>query len=637
MVTGEPIPAEKREGDEVVGGSVNQTGTLVFVATRVGEDSFLAQVARHIEQARALKPGIIQLVDRILKVYVPAVLAAAALAILIWTAGDWALTGRVDVARAIFAALAALVMGYPCALGMATPLAMMRGGGIAASRGILMRSGEPFQIFGQIDRALLDKTGTLTQGKPKVVELVPADGVTEEQLLALAAAAEDPSEHPLGRAVVSAAWERGLAIPQASEFQFSTGQGVAAKVAGAGVLVGKPGWLAAQGFPLDGLSERLAAMENRAQTVIAAAAGGRLLGLVGIADQLKPDAREAVQRLHKAGIEVVMITGDNERTAQAVATQAGISDFRAQALPGEKAQAVRELQAQGHRVMMVGDGINDAPALTQADIGIAIGAGTDIAIESSDVVLIGERLTAVAEAREIGAESFRKTKQNLTVAFIFNGIGVPAAITGLVAPTWAMIAMITSVSTVLANSFGARLRPRSLLTLEKRRRQRRALTQQLRTEMHIRSRPSPEHDAQTDERRDRTHPSSPGGRRTTRGAHLPRHELLRRRLDHRVVSRRVIVPSSITLASVSFHRVEGQVQMDRVTSRTCGTLAHGRQAAGRRKPADRCWCRPPAKPLHVKLLRGHPRPFDSRADLGERGLARCRGVVSERRESAVVG
>jgi heavy metal translocating P-type ATPase len=464
MVTGEPIPNEKGKDDEVIGGSVNQTGTLVFVTTKVGEDTFLAQVARHIEEARALKPGIIQVVDRILNVYVPAVLGAALLAIVIWTLGDWAITGQVNLARAVFAGLAALVMGYPCALGMATPLAMMRGGGMAAERGILMRSGEAFQVFGQIDRAVLDKTGTLTAGRPTVVSLIPVDGTSEQDLLALAAAVEEPSEHPLARAVIDASDERELDVPEATDFQSTTGQGVTATVAGRRVTVGKPDWLVEQQIPLDGLAARRAELEQSAQTVIAVSADGHLLGLVGIADEIKPDAREAVERLRAAGVESVMITGDNERTARAVAEQVGITEIRAQMLPDQKADAVRELQAHGHRVMMVGDGINDAPALTQADIGIAIGAGTDIAIESSDIVLVGARLTAVAEAREIGASSFRKTKQNLAVSLVFNGIGVPAAISGFVAPTWAMIAMISSVSAVLANSFGTRLRPGSLIS-----------------------------------------------------------------------------------------------------------------------------------------------------------------------------
>ncbi len=457
MVTGEPMPTGKREGTEVIGGSVNQTGTLTVEVARVGEDSFLAQIARNIEQARALKPGIIQLVDRIIVIYVPTVLVAAALAVLVWTLGAWAVTGRPDTPRAIFAALAALVLGYPCALGMATPLAMARGGGRAAERGILMRSGEAFQTFGQIRRVVLDKTGTLTAGKPTVTDVVPAADVTRGEILATAATAELNSEHPLGRAIVDAAFDAGLGIGDVDEFVSETGLGVSVMSAGIRLSVGRPEWTAPDGLStLDRERERL---EREARTVVAVARDGRLLGLIGIADAVKADAAEAVLRLRKVGIEPVMLTGDNARTAAAVGAVVGISDIRAGLLPGDKAQAVRELQEHGFRVMMVGDGINDAPALTQADIGVAIGAGTDIAIESADIVLVRDQLTALADARDIGVDSFRKTKQNLAVAFVFNGIGVPLAVTGLIGPVWAMIAMVGSVSLVLANSFGARLGP----------------------------------------------------------------------------------------------------------------------------------------------------------------------------------
>lgn len=457
MVTGESIPVKKRQGDEMIGGSVNQSGTFLFEVSRVGEDTFLAQVVRHIEEARALKPGIVQLVDRILGVFVPVVLAAAALAVLVWTVGAWAVTGQLDVSRGVFAALAALVMGYPCALGMATPLAMMRGGGMAAERGILMRSGEAFQVFGDIDVVVLDKTGTLTVGKPDVVDVATARVISEVELLSLAAAVEFASEHPLARAVVAAAEDRDLVIPDATEFCSVTGHGAIAKVEDATVVVGRPRWVATLGADLGGMAEHQEAMEQAAETVVAVSRNGTCLGLVGIADAIKPDAADAVARLRAVGISPVMVTGDNERTARAVAAQVGIDDVRAQVLPGEKADLVRHLQEAGHRVLMVGDGINDAPALTQADIGMAMGAGTDIAIESADVVLVGNQLTAVADARDIGVSSFRKTKQNLAIAFGFNGIGVPLAVTGLVEPTWAMIAMISSVSIVLANSFAARL------------------------------------------------------------------------------------------------------------------------------------------------------------------------------------
>ncbi len=457
MVTGEPIPADKAAGDEVIGGSVNTTGALVVKVTNIGDNTFLAQVARHIEEARALKPGIIQVVDRVLKVFVPLVLGAAGLSLVVWTLGAWAATGQMDLSRGIFATLAALVMGYPCALGMSTPLAMMRGGGMAAERGILMRSGEAFQVFGDIDTAVIDKTGTLTAGKPSVVEVVAAGGGGPDELLAMAAAVEISSEHPLARAVVTAAKERNLTIPEAGGFSSSTGQGVIASLAGVTVAVGKPGWVATHGADLAPLAERIQTMQEAAQTVVVVARDGTLAGLIGIADAVKPDARDAVARLRAAGITPIMVTGDNGATARAVAAEVGIEAVHAGMLPDRKAQVIRELQGQGHRVIMVGEGINDAPALTQADIGIAMGAGTDIAIESADVVLVGNRLTAVADARDIGAASFKKTRQNLAIAFAFNGIGVPLAITGLVQPAWAMIAMISSVSIVLANSFAARL------------------------------------------------------------------------------------------------------------------------------------------------------------------------------------
>jgi Cu+-exporting ATPase len=308
---------------------------------------------------------------------------------------------------------------------------------------------------------VLDKTGTPTAGKPAIAALVPAPGVSGKELLAAAAAVEAASEHPLARAVADAADDQGLDYPDAEGFSSETGQGVAATVEGIQVTVGKPEWVLAIGegnrARLDEHGQHRAEMEQQAQTVIAVARDGAPLGLIGITDQGKPDAAEAVQRLRERGLETVMLTGDTQRTANAMAAQVGITDARGGLLPGQKAAIDRELQSAGHRVMFVGDGINDAPALTQADIGIAIGAGTGTAIESSDVVLAGNRLTAIADARDIGVESFRKTRQNITVAFLFNGIGVPAAVSSFVGPVWAMLAMAASVSTVLANSFGTRI------------------------------------------------------------------------------------------------------------------------------------------------------------------------------------
>jgi Cu+-exporting ATPase len=461
LVTGEPIPDEKVPGDEVIGGSINQSGTLLVRVTHVGEESFLAQVIRHVEEARALKPGLLVLVDQVLKVYVPAVLAVAVAAFLFWTLGAVVLFGGADFTRAIFAALAVGVMGYPCALGMATPLAMIRGGGMAAEKGILMRSADAFQGFGRIDRVVLDKTGTLTKGQPRVVAVVPASGADRNDLLRLAAAVEAPSEHPLARAVVQRAAHEGIDAPSVEDFESLTGRGVRARVEGLEVVLGRPALAIELGADIGPILRRVEELEAQARTVVVVVADGTLLGALAIADPVKPDAAATVAELRARGIVPVMLTGDNERTARAVAEQVGISEIRAQVLPDEKAERVRELQQAGHRVAMVGDGINDAPALMQADIGIAIGAGTDIAIESSDVILVGERLSAVIDAWEVGRGSYRRTKQNLVIAFVFNGIGVPAATTGLVHPVWAMAAMATSVTTVLLNSFGLRVFNRS--------------------------------------------------------------------------------------------------------------------------------------------------------------------------------
>ncbi|MBI4491248.1 MAG: cation-translocating P-type ATPase [Chloroflexi bacterium] len=457
LVTGESMPEEKEPGDTVIGGSINQTGTLLVRVTRVGPESFLQQVARQVEQARALKPGILALVDQVLQVYVPAVLALSGGAFLTWTLGPWLVVGAPDWTRALFAALAVLVMGYPCALGMATPLAMIRGGGMAAEQGILMRSAEAFQVLQAVRTVVLDKTGTITRGTPAVSAVVTLAGQDQGEVLRLAAAAERASEHPLARAVVAAAEAQALVVPPATEFRAVAGKGVTATVEGHRVAVGSPRFVereAAQLGPARGQVETLQAAGN---TVVVLAVDGQPAALIALADQLKDDAQEAIARLRAAGLEPVMLTGDNARTARAVAERVGIAQYRAEVLPQDKAAAVRDLQRGGVRVAMVGDGINDAPALMQADVGMAIGAGTDIAIESADVVLIGARLGAVADAYHIGRAAYRKTVQNVTLAFLFNGVGVPLALTGLVHPVWAMIAMAASVTTVLANSFGVRL------------------------------------------------------------------------------------------------------------------------------------------------------------------------------------
>lgn len=459
LVTGESMPEEKNPGDEVIGGSVNQGGTLLVRVTKVEEESFLSQVAHQVEEARALKPGILQLVDRVLAVFVPTVVSFAALAVLTWTLGAWLVTGEPNFTRAIFAALAVFVMGYPCAMGMATPLAMIRGGGMAARQGILMRSGEAFQVLKDVKKVVLDKTGTITRGEPALVEVVALHGYEREEALRLAAAAERASEHPLARAVVDAAAEREVSVPEAEDFQAVSGKGVEATVEGHRLTIGSPRFVEGKGVELGPARERIEDLQAAGNTVVVLAVDEEPAALVALADRVKDDAREAVERLKAAGLDPVMLTGDNERTARAVAREVGISEYRSEVLPEDKAKVVQDLQEQGYRVIMVGDGINDAPALMQADVGIAIGAGTDIAIESADVVLVGERLGAVVDTYHIGKSSYRKTVQNISLAFAFNGIGVPLAVTGLVHPIWAMIAMAASVTTVLANSFAGQLLP----------------------------------------------------------------------------------------------------------------------------------------------------------------------------------
>lgn len=454
LVTGEPVPTERTTGDEVIGGSINGAGSLLVEVTRTGAESFLAQVVRHVEDARALKPGILHLVDKVLRVYTPTVLIVAATALTGWLAGSWAVTGEPEVRRAVFAGIGVLVMGYPCAVGIAAPLAIVRAAGEAADRGIIMRTGEAFQTFGQVRTIVLDKTGTLTQGRPAVHEIEAVDDPA--RLLALAAAAEHPSEHPLARAVVTAAEQRHLIIPAAQDFRTVTGFGVTAHVEGHEVLVGRPEFLRQRGIGLDRLAGSIEALEGIGRTVVAVAVDQQLSGVIALGDEIRPEAIEAVAALRQAGIRPVLATGDNHRAAAHVAAEVGIEEVRAGILPEDKAALVRQLQTGGTRVAMVGDGINDAPALMQADVGIAMGGGTDIAVESADVVIVRDDLTAILEARDTSRSSYRRTRQNVALAFVFNGIGIPAATTGLVYPVWAMVAMALSVTTIFINSLGGR-------------------------------------------------------------------------------------------------------------------------------------------------------------------------------------
>jgi heavy metal translocating P-type ATPase len=450
LVTGESIPIERREGDTVIGGSINGTGTLLIEVAAIGEAGFLSQVIRHVEDARALKPGILHLVDRVLRVYTPVVLAIAALAVVGWLLGSWLADGHADVERAVFAGLSVLVMGYPCAVGISAPLSIVRGAGQAAENGILMRTGEAFQGFRLVSKIVLDKTGTLTEGRPAVRE-IEAVGPTEHEILAMAAAAEASSEHPLAQAVLEAAFDRGVTPPDVDSFEALPGKGIVAGIGSSEVLVGNPHFLADRSVNLGELRSRIEALEAAGRTVIGVVRNGRALGIIALGDAIRSDAVRAVAGLREAGLKPILVTGDNERAARSVARELGIEEVHAGILPQEKAAIVRQLQADA-RVAMVGDGINDAPALMQADVGIAMGGGTDIAIESADIIILSNRLDALPVAREISRHSYGKMVQNVVLAFLFNGIGIPVAATGLIYPVWAMVAMAVSVTAIFINS-----------------------------------------------------------------------------------------------------------------------------------------------------------------------------------------
>jgi len=454
LVTGESIPVDKEPGDSVIGGSVNQLGSLLIEVTRVGEETFLQRVARYVEEAKALKPGIIILADRVLGIYVPAVIIIAIASFLFWYFGMALLGGKSSLLIAVYASLSVLIIGYPCALGMATPLALIRGSGLGARKGILMRSGEAFQIMKDVGKVVLDKTGTITMGRPNVVEIIPVGIKDTSELLQMVASAEARSEHPLAKSIVGEAKLQGLSLIEVTDFKTFPGFGVEASMNGERVLVGNIRFMEDHGVNLGGAEGKIEEMEQKGMTVISTTANGTLAGLIGISDQLKEDAGESIEGLRKRGLIPLMITGDNPRAARSVASRVGIDEVLSQVLPHQKADKIREVQSEGVRVAMVGDGVNDAPALMQADIGIAIGAGTDIAIESSDVILVRGELMGVNDAFDLSINTYRKIRQNLLWAFLFNGVGIPVAATGILHPLMAMGAMVMSTSAIMLNSFG---------------------------------------------------------------------------------------------------------------------------------------------------------------------------------------
>jgi len=468
LATGESMPVPKEPGDEVIGATVNGRGVLRVEATGVGEDTFLAQVIRLVEEAQASEVPIQAFADRITAVFVPIVLLVAFLTFAVWmlfpaamqsvAAGFSGLLPWVDptlgrVSLALFAAIAVLVIACPCALGLATPTALMVGSGKGAENGVLIRRGEAIQRMKDVDTLLLDKTGTITRGRPAVTDVVPAgDGPSERELLRLAASAEQDSEHPIGAAITARAAGEGLELAPASGVESVTGEGIVATIEGARVVVGSRRLMEREGVSAGVLEETLGRLEEQARTAVAVTADGVLLGVIAVADPVKEDSARAIAELASMGLEPVMITGDNERTARAIASQVGIEGVIAGVLPDEKSGEVRRLQEAGRVVAMVGDGINDAPALAQADVGIAIGTGTDIAIESADITLVQGDLSAVIKAVKLSRATFRKIRQNLFWAYFYNTVAIPVAVLGMLHPIIAEAAMAFSSINVVTNS-----------------------------------------------------------------------------------------------------------------------------------------------------------------------------------------
>ncbi|WP_314329514.1 heavy metal translocating P-type ATPase [Abiotrophia defectiva] len=422
MLTGESLPVAKKVGDQVVGASLNQQGSLIVETDKIGQDTTLAQIIHLVQAAQGSKAPIAQLADRVSAVFVPVVMTLALVAGLAWY-----LIGGQSWAFALTITIAVLVIACPCALGLATPTAIMVGTGKGAEQGILIKSGTALEMAHQVDAVVLDKTGTLTQGQPQVTDVLPLTGWTPDQLLALAAAAEVNSEHPLGQAIVAGARERDLALPEVTDFQSLTGFGIQVRVDQVTYYLGNRRLMQEQGLDLGQAEDQAAALAAGGKTPIYVANEHELLGLIAVADPLKETSPEAVRRLKAMGLQVIMLTGDNAKTAQALAAEAGIDQVISDVLPADKAQVVADLQAKGLKVAMVGDGINDAPALAQADVGLAIGRGTDVAIESADMVLMGSDLTSVATAIKLSQATIRNIKENLFWAFAYNVLGIPVA------------------------------------------------------------------------------------------------------------------------------------------------------------------------------------------------------------------
>ena len=460
MLTGEPIPADKGPEDKITGGTINGEGRLKFEATAVGKDTALARSIRLVQQAQGSKAPIQALADRVAAVFVPGVIGIAFLTFILW----WAIGG--DFVPAMIRMVAVLIIACPCALGLATPTAIMAGTGKGAEKGMLFKNSEALEMATKLDTIVLDKTGTITMGKPSVVNVIGSDSLVkdEDALLRLAASAERGSEHPIGRAIVKEAEMRGIDLFEPEAFKASRGFGVQANINGQEVLVGKPNWFDDLGFNLDSEKDRVRALQDEGKTVMVVVVEGKPSGLIAVADTLKPESKEAIGELHRQNLKVVMLTGDNIQTAKAIASEVNMDEVVAEVKPEEKSAKIKELQDKGGKVGMVGDGINDAPALAQADVGLAIGTGTDVAIETGDVILASGNLTGVSKAIHLSKTTMRTIKQNLFGAFFYNVVLIPVAAGVLypfeflpyflrqLHPILAALAMAMSSITVVSNS-----------------------------------------------------------------------------------------------------------------------------------------------------------------------------------------
>ncbi|MDO9532538.1 MAG: heavy metal translocating P-type ATPase [Deltaproteobacteria bacterium] len=423
MITGEPMPVEKAPGDRIIGATINGTGSLVMEAKRVGAGTLLAQIVQMVAEAQRSRAPIQKLVDVVAAYFVPVVVAMA-----VATFAVWALVGpQPRMAHAIINAVAVLIIACPCALGLATPMSIMVATGKGATVGVLFKNAEAIEVMRQIDTLVVDKTGTLTEGKPKLVTVKALEGMDEATLLRLAACLERGSEHPLAAAIVKGAQDREIQLADAQNFEYVSGKGVAGEVDGRAVALGNRRLMEDRGVDLGGLAEAAESLRADGQTVMFLAVDGKAAGLVGVADPIKETTLEAIEMLHEEGIKIVMLTGDSRTTAQAVAKKLGIDEVVAEVLPDQKAAKVKELQAQGLMVAMAGDGINDAPALAQAQVGIAMGTGTDVAMESAGVTLVKGDLRGIVRARMLSRATMRNIKQNLFFAFIYNSLGIPIA------------------------------------------------------------------------------------------------------------------------------------------------------------------------------------------------------------------